>query len=242
LQSKNFPPDKRHPGQRSRYGKYGPWSGYGFACQPIRIENFEKPYNNEYYQWGMPLISALAKTMASVFWWRITVRRKKKYLWFRSPTDPIIFSTRLTVRPYFLRVVTGCCQNGVCCHTNYWKKPWKKYSKKNYFRLPTLIFSRYETGTTVFTPYAKIIRKTKKSIFCLSLFYIHCLHYFPMYKFFMIPFLSFPLNSWRTWPESLKTCTTLVFPFSRYDSNARILKAQSHSMSGSSISEDSELE
>jgi hypothetical protein len=33
--------------------------------------------------------------------------------------DPIIFSTRLTVRPYFLRVVVGCCQNGVCCHTNY---------------------------------------------------------------------------------------------------------------------------
>ena len=43
----NFPPDKRHPGHRSRYGKYGPRSGYGFlraACQPIRIENFEKPY------------------------------------------------------------------------------------------------------------------------------------------------------------------------------------------------------
>ena len=38
----------------------------------------------------------------------------KKYLWFRFPTDPIfsadpiIFSTRLTVRPYFLRVVAGC--------------------------------------------------------------------------------------------------------------------------------------
>ena len=49
LQRKNFPPDKRHPGHRSRYGKYRPRSGYGFlrtACQPIRIENFEKPYNN----------------------------------------------------------------------------------------------------------------------------------------------------------------------------------------------------
>ena len=45
-------PDKRHPGHRSRYGKYGPRSGYGFlrtACQPIRIENFEKPYNNIIY-------------------------------------------------------------------------------------------------------------------------------------------------------------------------------------------------
>ena len=43
-----FPPDKRHPGHRSRYGKYGPRSGYGFlrtACQPIRIKNFEKPHN-----------------------------------------------------------------------------------------------------------------------------------------------------------------------------------------------------
>jgi hypothetical protein len=53
LQSKNFPPDKRHPGHRSRYGKYGPRSGYGFlrtACQPIRIENIEKPYNNLLYR------------------------------------------------------------------------------------------------------------------------------------------------------------------------------------------------
>ena len=44
--SKNFPRDKQHPGHRSRYGKYGPRSGYGFlrtTCQPIRIENFEKP-------------------------------------------------------------------------------------------------------------------------------------------------------------------------------------------------------
>ena len=52
LQRKNFPPDKRHPGHRSRYGKYRPRSGYGFlrtACQPIRIENFEKPYNNWHY-------------------------------------------------------------------------------------------------------------------------------------------------------------------------------------------------
>jgi hypothetical protein len=48
-----FPADKLHPGYRSRYGKYGPRSGYGFlrtACQPIRIENFEKPYNKKNYQ------------------------------------------------------------------------------------------------------------------------------------------------------------------------------------------------
>ncbi len=44
----NFPPDKRHPGHRSSNGKYGPLSRYGFlptACQPIRKDKFEKPYN-----------------------------------------------------------------------------------------------------------------------------------------------------------------------------------------------------
>jgi hypothetical protein len=79
--------------------------------------------------------------------------RPKKYLWFRFPTDPIfsadpiIFSTRLTVRPYFLRVVAGCCQDGVCCHTNYWKNHEKNIQKKIYFR-PTdpnffAIWNRY---------------------------------------------------------------------------------------------------
>jgi hypothetical protein len=46
--------------------------------------------------------------------------------------DPIIFSTRLTVWPYFLRVIAGCCQNGICCHTNYWKNH-EKNIQKNYF-------------------------------------------------------------------------------------------------------------
>ena len=45
LEMQKFPPDKRHPGHRSRYGKYGPRT----ACQPIRIENFEKPYNKTVY-------------------------------------------------------------------------------------------------------------------------------------------------------------------------------------------------
>ena len=31
----------------------------------------------------------------------------------------LFFQHDLTVQPYFLRVVAGCCQNGVCCHTNY---------------------------------------------------------------------------------------------------------------------------
>jgi hypothetical protein len=56
--------------------------------------------------------------------------------------DPIIFSTRLTVRPYFLRVVAGCCQNGVCCHTNSLKKPWKEYLKKIISDLPWLYEDR----------------------------------------------------------------------------------------------------
>jgi hypothetical protein len=56
--------------------------------------------------------------------------------------DLIIFSTRLTVRPYFLRVVAGCCQNGVCCHTNSLKKPWKKYLKKIISDLPWLYEDR----------------------------------------------------------------------------------------------------
>ena len=59
---RNFPADKRHPGHRSRYGKYGPRSGYGFlrtACQPIRIENFEKPYNNDMYDLKFVLLLKL---------------------------------------------------------------------------------------------------------------------------------------------------------------------------------------
>jgi hypothetical protein len=36
-----------------------------------------------------------------------------------------------------------------CCHTNYWKKHEKNIQKKIISDLPTLIFSRYETGTTV---------------------------------------------------------------------------------------------
>jgi hypothetical protein len=62
--------------------------------------------------------------------------------------DPIIFSTRLTAQHYFLQVVAGCCQNGVCYHTNF-EKNMKKIFKKIFISdLPTLIFSRYETGTT----------------------------------------------------------------------------------------------
>ena len=64
------------------------------------------------------------------------------------PDRPYFFSTRLTVQPYFLQVVVGFCQNGVCCHTNYWKNREKNIQKKIISDLPTLIFSRYETGTT----------------------------------------------------------------------------------------------
>jgi hypothetical protein len=96
------------------------------------------------------------------------------------PCDPI-FSR-------WLRAAHTACQNGVCCHTNYWTKlpkfvhrkyeslvnidvgtllqiaqqkiakTMKKIFKKKFISdLPTLIFSRYETGTTLhryffFTP------------------------------------------------------------------------------------------
>jgi hypothetical protein len=87
------------------------------------------------------------------------------------PCDPI-FSR-------WLRAAHTACQNGVCCHTNYWTKlpkfvhrkyaslvnidvgtilqiaqqkngkTMKKLVKKKIISdLPTLIFSRYETGTT----------------------------------------------------------------------------------------------
>jgi hypothetical protein len=88
--------------------------------------------------------------------------------------DPIIFSTRLR----WLRAAHTVCQNGVCCHTNYWTKlpkfvHWKyaslvnidvgtllqiaqqknaktmkKILKKKISDLPNLIFWQYETGTT----------------------------------------------------------------------------------------------
>jgi hypothetical protein len=104
----------------------------------------------------------------------------KNYLWFWFPTDPI-FSR-------WLRAAHTACQNGVCCHTNYWTKlpkfvhrkyaslvnidvgtllqiaqqktakTMKKIFKKKFISdLPTLIFSRYETGTTGIFFYALVL-------------------------------------------------------------------------------------
>jgi hypothetical protein len=86
----------------------------------------------------------------------------------------------------WLRAAHTACQNGVCCHTNYWTKLPKFHSKyaslvnidvgtllkiaqqktaktmKKIFKkkfisdLPTLIFSRYETGTTGIFFYAQL--------------------------------------------------------------------------------------
>jgi hypothetical protein len=80
----------------------------------------------------------------------------------------------------WLRAAHTACQNGICCHTNYRTKlpkfihgkyaslvnidvgtllqiaqqkngkTMKKILKKIISDLPTLIFSRYETGTTFF--------------------------------------------------------------------------------------------
>ena len=85
LQSKNFPPDKRHPGHRSRYGKYGPRSGYGFlrtACQPIRIENCEKPYNNK-----LILLTSSYEVTASVNSGSRTILRRKARIKFRRSSS-----------------------------------------------------------------------------------------------------------------------------------------------------------
>jgi hypothetical protein len=90
----------------------------------------------------------------------------------------LFFSTRFTVRPKpifsgWLRAARTACQNGVCCHNNYWTKLPKfvgrnyaslvnidvgtllkiaqqKNAKTIFSHLPTLIFSRYETETTGF--------------------------------------------------------------------------------------------
>jgi hypothetical protein len=57
----------------------------------------------------------------------------------------------LAVRPYFLRVVAGCCKWRLHVITLIIEK---NIQKKIISDLPTLIFSQYETGTTgiFFTP------------------------------------------------------------------------------------------
>jgi hypothetical protein len=90
------------------------------------------------------------------------LRRKKKYLWFRFPTDPIFFC-----RPYyFFNVINRATlfSPGGCGLLPKWclllplisvvvtliiEKTMKKIFKKKIISdLPTLIFSRYETGIT----------------------------------------------------------------------------------------------
>jgi hypothetical protein len=62
---------------------------------------------------------------------------KKKYLWFRFPTDPI-FSGWLRAAAKMASVVTLIIE----------KTMKKIFKKKIISDLPILIFSRYETGTT----------------------------------------------------------------------------------------------
>jgi hypothetical protein len=92
-------------------------------------------------------------TKACRLYERNLLRPKKKYLWFRFQTDPIFFC-----RPcYFFNPVDRATlfSPGGCGLLPKWrllshlflKKPRKKYSKKKFISdLPTLIFSRYETG------------------------------------------------------------------------------------------------
>jgi hypothetical protein len=154
-----------------------------------------KPMNETYNRHNLSSLLESVLNILLAYCMPFLIRRNKNTCGSGSrPTlffsaDPIIYSTRLTVRPYFLQVVAGCSYSmpkwPVCCHTNYWTKlpkfvhrkyaslvnidvgtllqiaqqktpkPWKKYSKKKIISdLPTLIFSRYETGTTgiFFTP------------------------------------------------------------------------------------------
>jgi hypothetical protein len=56
----NFWPDKRHPGHRSRYEKYGPRSGYGFlptACQPIGARGVVILFPTLGLSWGFSVIA-----------------------------------------------------------------------------------------------------------------------------------------------------------------------------------------
>jgi hypothetical protein len=135
--------------------------------------------------------------------------------------DPIIFSTRLTARPYFLRVVAGCCQNGVCCHTNYWKKPWKKYLKKNYFR---------PTDPNFFGIWNRNHRYFFRPLNCC--FVSSCLTHWPSCYLISLshegrnpPFLVDCLSSWKilyyraiqtTWKASFKSCNLPLYKQLQY--------------------------
>jgi hypothetical protein len=122
--------------------------------------------------------------------------RRKKITVVPVPNQPYFFLPTLLFFPRdwpydpifsrWLRAAHTACQNGICCHTNYWTKfpkfvhrkyaslvnidvgnllqiaqqktakTMKKIFKKIFISdLLTLIFSRYETGTTgiFFTPY-----------------------------------------------------------------------------------------
>jgi hypothetical protein len=126
------------------------------------------------------------------------VRRKKKIPVVLVPDRPYFFLPTLLFfqhdwpcDPIFsrwLRAVHTACQNGICCHTNYWTKLPKfidrKYAslvnidvgtllqiaqqkifKKNFISdLLTLIFSRYETGTTGIFFYALTTNFPTKSL------------------------------------------------------------------------------
>jgi hypothetical protein len=69
--------------------------------------------------------------------------------------DPIIFSTRLTVRPYFLPVVAGCSYS---VHTNYWTK-LPKFVRRKYASLVNI-----DVGTLLKIAQQKTA-KTMKKIF-----------------------------------------------------------------------------
>jgi hypothetical protein len=101
-------------------------------------------------------------------------RRKKKYLWFRFPTDPIFFC-----RPYYFVNAIDCatlfspggcgllitvCQNGVCCHTNYLTK-LPKFVHRKYASLVNI-----DVGTLLQIAQQKTA-KTMKKIFKKKIYF-----------------------------------------------------------------------
>jgi hypothetical protein len=107
--------------------------------------------------------------------WRrsLDVQGLKKYLWFRFPTNPIFFLPTLLFfhcnwpcDPIFsgwLQAAYTACQNGVCCHTNYWTKLPKFVHRKYAFLV------NIDVGTLLKIAQQKTA-KTMKKIFKKNLF------------------------------------------------------------------------
>jgi hypothetical protein len=86
--------------------------------------------------------------------------------YFFLPT--LLFFQRDWLCPYFLRAVAGCsitaCQNGVCCHTNYWTK-LPKFVHRKYASLINI-----DVGTLLQIAQQKTA-KTMKKVFKKNIYF-----------------------------------------------------------------------